>query len=156
MTSQKSENTSTITSTKILFSDDEKKQVTLITGDLIQTFKHKKNCIEKVKKIFSLEQKDALKLVNDKLGIVKKSKEKKVSTPILKPKRLIENTEITAPLVIENTTVIDMLQTMIDKQDTLQEKVEELSLKQTQHSSMFKKIENIGKQLHNIDNLCLK
>ena len=75
---------------KISFVDDEKKTINFIFEkyNITQTFKHKKNCVEKVKNLLELDHKTALRIVNEKLGIYKKPK-------VSKPKRTqpIENNE---------------------------------------------------------------
>ena len=51
----KTENTSETTPIEISFIDDEKNSMTMEYNDEIHTFKHKKNCVDKIKKLFFLE-----------------------------------------------------------------------------------------------------
>ena len=116
-----------------------------------QTFKHKKNCVEKVKSLLELDHKTALRIVNEKLGIYKKPK-------VSKPKRTqpIENNEnierIQSTENIEsNNKIIELLQKINDRQEKLEEKVEEIVLKQNTLTSVSKKLENLDKKVESID-----
>ena len=138
---------------KISFVDDEKKTINFIFEkyNMNQTFKHKKNCVEKVKSLLELEHKTALRIVNEKLGIYKKPK-------VSKPKRTqpIENNEnierIQSTENIEsNNKIIELLQKINDRQEKLEEKVEEIVLKQNTLTSVSKKLENLDKKVESIE-----
>ena len=113
-------------------------------GEESKFYKFKKDLVKKVKTHIKTEDnKEALKVVNEKLGIVKKEK-------VQKPKQNKQTT-------IKNNEFLEVFKSMSaelsslhDKINDLTNKVEEVIIKQNQFSTTYRKIEKIEDKINNI------
>ena len=125
---------------------NEDKTLNFTYNEKMTVYKYKKNCIDRVKKLLNLEHKDALAYINEKIGKIKKPK----AQP--KPRRTVQTHEPPASPIFPLLEAMKIqLDTIADKQTSLEHVVEELALKQNSNNSILKKVENIDRKLTSID-----
>ena len=113
-------------------------------GEENKSYKFKKDLVKRIKKhIKSEDNKEALKIVNEKLGIVKKEKVVKQKQP---KQPTINNNEF-LDLFKNMTTEINKLHNKIND---LTNKVDEVIVKQNQFSTTYRKIEKLEDKINNI------
>lgn len=113
-------------------------------GEENKSYKFKKDLVKRIKKhIKSEDNKEALKFVNEKLGIVKKEKvvkQKQPKQPTIKNDEFLE--------VFKNMTA--EISALHNKINDLTNKVDEVIVKQNQFSTTYRKIEKLEDKINNI------
>ena len=113
-------------------------------GEENKSYKFKKDLVKRIKKhIKSEDNKEALKIVNEKLGIVKKEKVVKQKQP---KQPTINNNEFLE--VFKNMTA--EISALHNKINDLTNKVDEVIVKQNQFSTTYRKIEKLEDKINNI------
>ena len=139
-----SKNEITLNDFTIRKDDSDKPFIFECEGQESKSYKFKKDLVKRIKKHINTEDnKEALKIVNEKLGIVKKEKVVKQNQP--------------KQPTIKNNESLDIFKTMItqvselsNKIGDLQNKVDEVISKQNQFSTTYRKIEKLEEKINNI------